>query len=289
MQEFEYLKPQTLDELQSMLQESNSRVLAGGTDIIVKMRHDAFPALTLVDISYLDELKFIREENDEINIGALTTHQEIVQSSLLQKEIPALCQASLTVGCEQTRNRGTLGGNIANASPAADTIPPLLVFDARVKLIGNGKDRIIPLVELLKAPGQTALETGEVIHSVSFMKLSGTWGSAFLKLGKRNGMAISVANTAACIVLDEAGKIADARLALGSVAPTVVRSSAAESLLVGKSPTLEVLHQAASEVTKDISPISDVRSTQEYRSHSAVVLVERVLQSAVQAAQQRRS
>ncbi len=281
MQKFEFLRPKSLSELTGALAETRGSVLAGGTDIIPRMRHGQFTASTLVDVTQIEALKFIREHGNRVHIGALTTHQEIVESGLLAEYNPALVAAALTVGCEQTRNRGTLGGNIANASPAADTIPPMMIFDADVHLLSNAGKNIIPLDEFLLGPGKIKLNPGELITQVSFQPFAGAWGVSFMKLGKRNGMAISLVSAAAAIVLDPAGRISTARLCLGSVAPRVVRSLKAEAELLDQPPTSDVLAQAAQACLDDISPIGDVRATSEYRSHSAVVIARRVLTQAV--------
>jgi CO/xanthine dehydrogenase FAD-binding subunit len=206
---------------------------------------------------------------------------------LLQSANPALVAAAASVGCRQTRHRGTLGGNIANASPAADTVPPLLAFDAQLRLLRKDGERSMSLREFLVGPGETKLEQGELIHSITFTRLSGCWGATYQKVGKRNGMAISVVGVAAAVVLDSAGMIQDARVALGSVAPTVVRSSEAEKRLIGREAGLSAVQEAADAVVADISPISDVRSTAEYRRHAACVLTRRALLQAVEQAQGR--
>jgi carbon-monoxide dehydrogenase medium subunit len=281
MQDFDFLKPNSLSEMTMVLTETGGRILAGGTDIIPQMKRGQFSASTLVDATQLDELRFIREQNQRIQIGALTTHQEIVDSLLLAEVNPALVAAALTVGCEQTRNRGTLGGNLANASPAADAIPPLLIFDADVHILGKSNKCTTPLNEFLVGPGKTNLNAGELITHVSFQPYSGAWGVSFLKLGKRNGMAISVVSAAAAVVLDPDGKICKVRLCLGSVAPRVVRSPKVEEALIGQQPTPEILDQATQYCLEDISPISDIRSTAAYRRHAAVVIARRVLTQAV--------
>jgi carbon-monoxide dehydrogenase medium subunit len=287
MQEFEFLRPKTLSELLGVLAKTGGSILAGGTDIVPKMRRSQYEASTLVDATQISELRFIREQGERIHIGALTTHQEMADSALLAEVNPALVAAARSVGCEQTRNRGTLGGNLANASPAADTIPPLLIFDANVQILSKTGKNIIPLDDFLISPGKTKLNLGEVITQVSFQPFAGAWGVAFMKLGKRNGMAISVVSAAAGIVLDPNGRISKARLCLGSVAPRVVRSPAVEKILQGQQPTPKILERAAQACLEDISPISDVRSTAEYRQHSAVVVARRVLERAVDQANRR--
>ena len=287
MQEFEFLRPKTLSGLLDVLAETGGSILAGGTDIIPKMRRSQFAVSTLVDATQIEELRFIREQDGRIHIGALTTHQEISESALLAGVNPALVAAARSVGCEQTRNRGTLGGNLANASPAADTLPPLLIFDADVHVLSKARKNTIPLDDFLVSPGKTMLNPGDVITQVSFEPFVGAWGVAFIKLGKRKGMAISLVSAAAGIVLDPVGKISKARLCLGSLAPKVVRSSGVEKILLGKLPTPEILEQAAQACLEDISPISDVRSTADYRRHSAVVVACRVLAQAVEEANRR--
>ncbi|MCK4489280.1 MAG: xanthine dehydrogenase family protein subunit M, partial [Anaerolineales bacterium] len=219
------------------LSNPGARVLAGGTDIVPKMRQGVFSALVLVDASRVVSLDFIEDQGKEVVIGALTTHQKLADSALIKNVNPALTAAAESVGCIQTRCRGTLGGNIANASPAADTIPPLLIYDAELLLQSLEGERLLPLEDFLKGPGETTLKPGEFIHSVSFSPLSGSWGSVFLKIGKRSGMAISVVNGTAAIVLDDDGMISDARIALGAVAPTVIRCRETEKSLIGKEPS----------------------------------------------------
>jgi carbon-monoxide dehydrogenase medium subunit len=281
MQDFDFLIPKTLSELSAVLAETGGNILAGGTDIIPQMKRGQFSTSVLVDASQIGELHFIRERDQRIHIGALTTHQEIADSPLLSKFNPALVEAALTIGCEQTRNRGTLGGNLANASPAADTIPPLLIVDADVHLLSKSGKRSIPLNDFFVGPGKTRLTSSEFITHVSFKRLSSAWGVAFMKLGKRNGMAISVVSAAAMVVLDPDGQINKARLCLGSVAPRVVRSPKAEEILLGQTPTFEILDRASRTCLQDISPISDVRSTSAYRRHATVVISRRVLTQAV--------
>ena len=289
MQEFDFIKPNSLGEVVNALEETGGKILAGGTDIIPRMRNNLFSASVLVDASNIFDLSFIEEVDDQIAIGALTTHQEIVNSQLLQSANPALVAAAESIGCRQTRNRGTLGGNIANASPAADTIPPLLAFDARIQLLRKGGERSVPLEEFLVGPGETSLESGELIHSITFSRLSGAWGAAFQKMGKRKGMAIAVVSVAVVVVLNPKGMVQDARIALGSVAPTVVRSPRAEEKLIGTEAGLGAIQDAANAVVEDISPISDVRSTAEYRQHAARVLTHRALEEAIEQAKERLS
>ncbi|MCK5793164.1 MAG: xanthine dehydrogenase family protein subunit M [Anaerolineales bacterium] len=287
MQEFNYHRPVTITELKECLSIPGARILAGGTDIVPRMRQGKFSAPTLVDTSGVKAMRFIEDQGSEIVLGALTTHQEAADSPLLQNINPALVTAAESIGCQQTRCRGTLGGNIANASPAADTLPPLLIFDATLLLQSLEGERRIPLEEFLLGPGQTDLLEGEFIHSISFKPMIGSWGAAFIKVGKRSGMAISVANTAVAVEMNDKGKISDIRIALGSVAPTVIRCRKIEQALLGKEPEPALMKEIHKACQEEINPITDIRSTAEYRDHAAEVIIHRALESAVEQAKER--
>ncbi len=282
MQEFDFYAANTLDELLRLLAQTGGRVIAGGTDVLVQAQRGVFPASVLVDASRVRELRFIADEGDTIRIGALTTYADMLASPLLRDAAPALVMAAATVGAPQTRARGTLGGNIANASPAGDTLPPLLALDAVVRLVKQGGERVLPLTDVLRGPRQTCLEPGEIIHSVTFRRPPEPTGAAFLKLGNRQGMAIAVVNTAALLTLDGDGRIEPARVALGAVAPTPVRSTHAEAILRGQPLAEEVFQAAARAVLYDIAPISDVRGSADYRRKAAVHLTMRALRLAAQ-------
>jgi len=287
MQEFNYHRPVTIAELKEFLSLPGARILAGGTDIVPRMRQGKFSAPILVDTSGLTAMHFIEDQGSEIVLGALTTHQEAADSALLKNVNPALVTAAESIGCQQTRCRGTLGGNIANASPAADTIPPLLIHDATLLLQSLAGERRILLEKFLLGPGETDQKDGEFIHSISFKPLSGIWGSAFIKVGKRSGMAISVVNTALAVELNDKGKISDIRIALGAVAPTVIRCRKIEQALLGKEPEQGLMKEIHQAIQTEISPITDIRSTEDYRDHAAEVIIYRALESAVEQAKER--
>lgn len=280
MQELDYWAAATLEEGCRMLADTGGRVIAGGTDVIVQMQRRMFPAGTLIDISRIAALRFIREEAGRVCIGALTTYADVMASGLLREAAPVLVQAAATVGAPQTRSRGTIGGNIGNASPAGDMLPPLLALDAAVTLTSATGTRTLPLDEFLVGPRQTRLERGEIIHHVSFDRVPAPSGAVFLKLGNRSGMAIAVVSAAAVLALDAQGRIAAGRVALGAVAPRAVRSRLAEAVLAGNVPSDALLDEAARAVQRDIVPITDVRGTAAYRRQSAERLARRALQQA---------
>ena len=288
MKEFDYLRPETISELKRDLSSPGARILAGGTDIVPKMRDGQFSADVLVDPSRVSSLRFIEDHGNKIILGSLTTHQELAESTLLRNVNPALAQAAETIGCVQTRNRGTLGGNIANASPAGDTIPPLLIFDAEILLQSRDEERVVALDEFIVGPGETRLRSGEFINNISFAPMTDSWGSAFLKVGKRSGMAISVVNGAAAILLDEDGLIKDVRIALGAVGPKVIRCRKTEHSLLGKKPSASLLKEVSTSCREEIKPISDIRSNENYRLLASGVIARRVLEEAVGQAKRRK-
>jgi carbon-monoxide dehydrogenase medium subunit len=277
MQEFDFHAAETLDDLHRLLAATGGRVIAGGTDVLVQMQRGLFPTTCLIDASRVRDLRFITEEAGWIHIGALTTYADILESPLLHSAAPALVEAAATIGAPQTRSRGTLGGNIAHASPAADTLPALLTLNVQVTLTRSKGERVLPLSDLLRGPRQTCIQPDEIIHSVSFARLPDPSGAAFLKLGNRDGMAIAVVNVAVALVFASNRRIAEARVALGAVAPTAVRSPRAEAVLAGQLPTSETIETAAQAMLDDIAPISDIRGTAEYRRRAAKHLLRRAL------------
>jgi len=288
MNDWDVVQPKTIGDLKKILTGSSGKLLAGGTDLLPGLRRTpADQSVSLVDISRLAEIRFIREAGGEIEIGALSTHTTLTASPLIQKYAPALVKACSGIGAPQTRARGTLGGNLANASPAADTVPPLLCLNSRVKLQSTTGDRELKLDEFFLGPGKTGLSSGEFVYSVSFGIPSGRWGAEYLKLGRRNGMAIAVVSVGVFLTLDDAARIDTIRVSFGSAAPTPVRGRCVEAALKGNRPSPELFALAARAVDGDISPISDVRASADYRRHSARVVLVRALESAFEQAESR--
>lgn len=287
MPDFDYYQPQTTAELITLLDHTGGKILAGGTDVLPRLRRGQLTAACLIDVSRLSELHFIRLSEERLQIGALTTHAELLASPLIQAVAPALAQAAATIGSPQTRQRGTLGGNLANASPAADTAPPLLVLETQITLAGLHTQRNVDLQDFFVGPGATCLTVGEYIDSVYFPRPTGKWGASFYKLGRRNGMAIAVVSAAAFLELDSQGRLQTARLALGSVAPCPVRCPHAEAVLVGQIPEQTLFQKVGQSVQADIQPIDDLRASAPYRQHAAGIVSERVLNMAWQQAARR--
>jgi carbon-monoxide dehydrogenase medium subunit len=241
------------------------------------MRDGRFEAERLVDLSRLDDLSYVEGRNGTIAIGALTTYTTMKHSPLLQAIAPSLVEVAGLVGGVQTQNRGTVGGNIANASPAGDTLPPLLTLNADVTLASVDGLRTISLAALLQGPGITGISSNEVISEIIFQRPSANTKSTFLRLGNRRGLVISIVSAALVLQLDKQGEVEDARIALGAVGPTPIRCPEAESLLLGRLLTEALIEEAAAAAERASSPIDDVRGSAAYRRHGVRVLVRRGL------------
>lgn len=229
-----YFQPGTIEEaLSTMAQSQAPRVLAGGTDLMLGLKNENDP-LDLVDIGALHQLRTIREDETRVVIGSLVTFSWLQSSEIIIKHYRALAEAAAAVGSPQIRNQGTIGGNVANASPAADTIPSLVAMEAEVLVASVRGQRRLKVADLLKGINRTALAPDELILEVSFMKIPGQ-RSGFAKLGRRNALAISRISVAVAIKVDEEKMIREARVALGAVAPNPFRSALVESTLIGKS------------------------------------------------------
>jgi len=277
MERRSFYSPGTIVDALRLLDETGGRIIAGGTDVIPQMRDGRFQSQHQIDMTRITELRFIDDDGGVIRIGSLTTHDDIVRSSLLQREAAALVQASSLIGAPQTRNRGTLGGNIGNASPAGDTLPPLLVVNASVHLVSLNDERTIQLSEFLRGPSQTAMAAGELIHHIRFERLREGTGTVFHRLGSRAGMAISIASTAIALRLDENGIVKDARIALGAVAPTAIRCPKTEATLMTQKYSEDLIRASAEAAAQECSPIDDVRATTAYRRRAVEHLVRRAL------------
>ena len=275
----EYVRPDTLEEALTFLQEEGkaSRVVAGGTDVMVGLRSGMMRSGYLVDISGLSELKRIEEKKSELVIGSGVTLSEIFSSDAVARVAPALQKASRAFGSRQIRNMATIGGNICRASPAGDSLPVLYAQDAQLELVSSSSLRRIPLSDFIRGPGDTALGAGEILRGVRLKKTPGICVHRFEKVGNRKVLAVSIVSLAALLGLSNTGVIESVRLAWGSVAPTVVRSTRLEQFLMGKPLTAETLEQAFPLVQEAISPIDDTRASAAYRRRVAVSLLFRLL------------
>lgn len=276
MRPFDYLRPASVEEaieLKGRLGKS-AVFLAGGTDLLIRLKDYDIRPEAVIDLSFIEPLKTLEEAGDAIVIGALASYADISASPLIGKFGWVLAQAAIEVGAPQIQNVATIGGNIANASPAADGIPPLYALAATVTVAGSAGERVVAAEEFFTGPGRTVLEQDELITSVGFAKLKKLDKGFFKKIGQRKALAISKASIAAVLRTDN-GNIEDARIALGAVAPTVIRCPRTEALLKGRAVSVELVAEAAKSVSSESRAIGDVRSTPEYRDYIIGVLFER--------------
>lgn len=272
--------PRTLDDLLD-LKAQGYAILAGGTDLFVHMRNKKIQPRTLVCLDQLKDkgLREVADTGDEICIGAVATHSQLIQNPLVQQHFPILIQALETLGSPQIRNMGTLGGNIMTASPAGDSLPPLYVLDARVELAGKSEFRRMPVSQFITGPGVTALNPEEILYRIWIPKSPSYGLHHFEKVGHRKSLSIAILSLAALVDLTHDRKIRAVRLAWGSLGKTIVTSPETEKRLMGTSvddPAGFIL--AAARIREEVSPISDVRAGAEYRRQVAGNLVLRLCQ-----------
>lgn len=286
MTDFDLIVGRSVAHVLDLLAEyENAWPVAGATDLLPLVRAGRWRPSLVVDITRLDELRYIRPAAGGLEIGTLTTQADLMRSPLVRERAAVLAEAAGRVAGPQVRARATLGGNICTASPAADTVPALLVLEAEAVILLPAGERRLPLSEFLIGPGQTALGPGELLKGVWIPALSSGAGMAFEKLGKRKALTISVVNAAALLTV-EGGRIQQARLALGAVAPTVVRCPASEMALLGLEPGEALFARAAARVQEAIRPIDDVRASAAYRRAAAEALAQRTLLRAWQEVRQ---
>jgi aerobic carbon-monoxide dehydrogenase medium subunit len=266
---------------------SDARFLAGGTDLIIQINRKRTNPLHLIALDRIDALHGIEIGNRHIRVGALTTHKMIERHPAFAGPGAALAEAARVVGGHQIRNVGTIGGNIVNASPAADLLPALLALNADVVLAGSEGSRQVPLSRFLKGPGITDRADDELLVQVLIDRPSPTVATTFLKAGRRRAMEISVVCVAALLERDEAGNCRTVRIALGAVGPVASRAVEAEEILQGQPPTEAALREAGRRAASACTPISDVRASADYRRMLVEALVPRALKSCLQRIEER--
>jgi len=257
--------PTTLAEAYGLLSERGAlKIIAGGTDLMVLMNAHMLDASEFLDIWRMDELRGIEDQGDALRIGALTTYTQLIKSELIQKHAPSLIAASRTIGAIQIQNRGTIGGNVVNASPAGDSLPVLAAYDAEVELGGARGTRRVPFNQFYTGYRRTVLEPDELVLAVRLPKLKQGEGDFFWKVGTRRAQAISKTVMAVRARIEDR-RIDSISIAVGSVAPTVVRAFGTEKLLTGSVVDKTLIKQAGEMIAREITPITDLRSTERYR------------------------
>lgn len=281
--DFEYAAASTVEEAVSLLSARGqaARVLAGGTDMIVQLREGLRTADLLVDVKKIPELTALEYSPEGgLLLGAATPCYRVYGDERLQQAYPALCDATRIIGGWQIQSRASVGGNLCNSSPAADTIPALIALQAVCQIAGPDGLRELPVQEFCTAPGRNVLARGEFLVSLKFPAALPRSGSHYLRHIPRNEMDIAVVGAGAWLALDGSGKISHARVALSAVAPTPKFAQAASDYLVGKTPGEDAFREAGELAKQVASPITDMRGPAEYRIHLAGVVVRRALTKA---------
>ena len=269
-----YLQPTTLEETLSLLQQyaGQARVVAGGTDVIVELQRGIRPTTTLIDITKIRDLKYVRASDGWLHLGALATHNDVLASAEAGDGALPLAQACLDIGAPQIRTRGTIAGNLITASPANDTIAALLALGAEVVLARVGEERVVPLEQFYLGVRRTVLAPDELLREIRFPLLSANQRGLWRRLGLRRAQAISVVHFGIVLTFD-GEQVAQARISLGAVAPTIVRAGQAEAFLAGQALTPDVCAEAGRLACADVRPISDLRGSAEYRLATLAALI----------------
>jgi aerobic carbon-monoxide dehydrogenase medium subunit len=286
VKDFEYLAPTSIQQALEWLNthRGRARVLAGGTDLYLRLRKGVFLPDYVIDLKRVPRLDYITpNRGGGVQIGPTTLQDEVARSSLIQQLYPALAEAALWVGAVQTRNRATVVGNLCNASPAADTAPALLSYAAQVKIASAQGERTLALEEFFVGPGKTALQENELVAEVILPAPERHSGAAFFRR-TRTAMDIAVVCGATMLQLSN-GTCQNARIALGAVGPTPLRATRAEAALRGQTLADHVIEDASRLASEEARPIDDVRSTAEYRREMVRVLTRRALRQALERAQ----
>src|SRR5260370_4838736 len=265
------------------------KIIAGGTDLLADLKFSAHGPDVVVDISRADDLKNITIGEQGLSIGALVTHTQIMRSPVIRQLFPALVDAAHTIGAVQTRNLGTLGGNLVTAVPSMDSGPTLMALEAIMTVAGNGGRRQVPLNEFFVGPRKTILKPDELLAEILIPKQNLGKPTHFLKFGLRKGQALALVNLPPTFSVDWQKNVFLApRVALGAVAPKVIRAPQAEAYLEVRAITPEAMADAGRVAVGDAKPISDFRASAEYRRHLVAVLTKRALEGAWALAQTRR-
>ena len=276
MNQFKYISPKTKEEVLEILKQERSEacLVAGCSNVLPYIKDKKLPAKLLLDISGIEELNYIKKSEGKLCIGAATTISDLINSKIIREECNILYQAAEQFADPTIRNSATIGGNLADASPAADVAPPLLVLDAVLEVESIDGKREISLKDFFVGPRKTVLHDDEMITSIKIKDDSINKNGCFIKLGLRQAMAISLA-TVALILEVEKDKVADVRIAMGSIAPTPLRLIKVEGFLKNKKINDELIEEAIKKVREEIKPIGDVRASAEYRRYVSGILFKR--------------
>jgi len=280
---FDFYQPATLAEASRLLKENGpgGRFLAGGTDLVIAMKEKGLLPKYVVDLKRVPGLSGIRENNDgTITIGALTTMYAIETSPVITKKYPFLAQSAAEVGSIQIRNRATIGGNMANATPSADVAPGLIALNATAKIASADAERTVALEEFFRGPGQNIMNADEILTEITIPKTGAQLVGEYIKFSPRDMMDLAYIGVAVAYNLGSDKKCQGVRIVLGAVAPTPIRAKNSEALLEGKALTEELATKVGDEAAKESKPISDVRSSADYRRAMVGVMTKRAILNA---------
>jgi carbon-monoxide dehydrogenase medium subunit len=285
MARFDYLEPHTLKQAISLLQRhgDQARIVAGSTDFLVRWRQGSWRPQYVVNIQHIPGLNRISySPRNGLRLGALVTVQTLETHPVVREKYPALATGATSFAGVQVRNLATVGGNICNASPAGDTLPALLAFDAQCRIVGPDGERWVSLDQFFVGPGRTALQPGEILTELQLPPPLPNSGSLYIKHSPRGAMDIAAIGVASAVSLEDGGRVCrDVKIALGAVAPTPIRAYSAEDMLRGQTITPGLIEAAAQEAQNRATPIDDVRATAMYRQTIVGVLAQRTLERAV--------
>ena len=279
-QEFEYFAPKTLEETLDLLykyRNKNTKILAGGTDLLVKMKTLDLKVDYLINIKDIPELNFI-DTDRELKIGAATPLSNIERVKKIKEKYPALYEGIKSMAAITTRNMGTISGNICNASPAADTVPPLIAYNAELKLISKERERAVRVEDFITGVGETVIKKDELVTQVIIPEKPKSSRSAF---SKKSRVKADIAKINLAVWLEREGETCkDCRIVLGSVFIKAIRAKKAEALLRGETVNNDLISEIAKKASKEIKPIDDIRSTAEYRTNMTKVMIEDTIEVA---------
>ena len=277
MKTFEHYAPDSIEELLEMLKSKpNAKLIAGGTDLLLQMKQGTARPETVISLKNVEELRGFSVSKNGYRLGAGMTLRGITRSNELTQNFPGLVYAAGVVASEQIRTLATLGGNICNASPSADMVPPLIALDAVVQLVSNQGQRDLSLSDFFKGPGESVLKSGEIMHSIFLPQPSGNM--IYSKHAPRKFMDLAVVSVAVRLAKKN-GKINEARVALGAVGPVPFRAEKTEALLAGQTLTTELMLEAGEMAAGECVPIDDIRGSAWYRKRMVKVHVRRNLET----------
>jgi aerobic carbon-monoxide dehydrogenase medium subunit len=279
MKPFQYESPKELEGVFDLLSRwgEKGKVLAGGTDLVVQMRRGIAQPECIVSLRRIPELKGICESGDSLSIGSMTSLWDVAHSHPIQERWPLLVKAVSEVGSPAIRHVATIGGNLCNASPAADSAPPLLAIEASLRLGGPWGERVVPISDFFQGPSRTVVKANEVLSSIHLPPLPANSQTAYLRLGRKAKADLALVGAAIVLVLDAEGRIEVIRIGLGGVAPTAFRAKRAETLALGKALEPSLVREVAGKAAEESQPISDIRGSADYKRDLVRALVSRGL------------